>query len=40
MAAVALGAALETALLTFMLAEWGEDNGGELKIPATSLWMI
>jgi len=35
MAAVALGAALETALLAFMLVEWGEDNGGELKIPAT-----
>jgi hypothetical protein len=35
MAAVALGAALETALLTFMLVEWGEENGGELKIPAT-----
>lgn len=33
MAAVALGAALETALLTYMIVEWGEDNGGELKIP-------
>ncbi len=33
MAAIALGAALETALLTYMLVEWGEDNGGELKIP-------
>jgi hypothetical protein len=33
MAAVALGAALETALLTFMLVEWDEDNGGELEIP-------
>jgi hypothetical protein len=33
MAAVALGAALETALLTYMLVEWGEDNGGELEIP-------
>lgn len=33
MAAVALGAALETALLAYMLVEWGEDNGGEFKIP-------
>jgi hypothetical protein len=33
MAAVALGAALETALLTYMLVEWGEDNRGELEIP-------
>ena len=33
MAAVALGAALETALLAYMLVEWGEDNGGELEIP-------
>jgi len=33
MAAVALGTALETALLGYMLVEWGEDNGGELKIP-------
>ena len=33
MAAVALGAALETALLSYMLVEWGEDDGGELKIP-------
>lgn len=28
-----MGAALETALLTYMLVEWGEDNGGELEIP-------
>lgn len=34
MVGVALGAALETALLTFILVEWGEDNGGELEIPA------
>jgi len=33
MAAVALGAALETALLTYMLVEWGEENSGELEIP-------
>ena len=33
MAAVALGAALETALLGYMLVEWAEDNGGELQIP-------
>jgi hypothetical protein len=33
MAAVALGAALESALLGYMLVEWAEDNGGELQIP-------
>jgi len=33
MAAVALGAALETALLAYMLVEWGEDNGTGLEIP-------
>ena len=33
MAAVALGAALETALLGYMLVEWAEDNGGEVQIP-------
>jgi len=33
MAAVALGAALETALLGYMLVEWSEDNRGELEIP-------
>ncbi len=33
MAAIALGLALETALLTYMLVEFGEDNGGELEIP-------
>lgn len=33
MAAVALGAALEAALLAVMLVEWDEDNGGELEIP-------
>jgi hypothetical protein len=33
MAAVALGAALETALLAYMLVEWADDNGGELQIP-------
>lgn len=33
MAAVALGLALETAVLTYLLVEFGEDNGGELEIP-------
>ena len=33
MAAVALGAALETALLTFILVEWGEDQVEELEVP-------
>lgn len=33
MAAVALGLALETAVLTYLLIEFGEDNGGELEIP-------
>jgi hypothetical protein len=33
MAAVALALALETAVLTYLLVEFGEDNGGELKIP-------
>jgi hypothetical protein len=32
MAAVALGLALETAVLTYLLVEFGEDNGDELKI--------
>ncbi|CCE07447.1 hypothetical protein BRAS3843_2120014 [Bradyrhizobium sp. STM 3843] len=35
MAAVALAFALETAILAYLLNEFGEDNGGELKIPAT-----
>jgi len=33
MAAVALGLALETAILTYLLVEFAEDNGGELEIP-------
>ena len=33
MAAVALGAALETALLLFMLVEWDEAEGVETEIP-------
>jgi hypothetical protein len=33
MAAVALGFALETGILTYLLVEFGEDNGGELEIP-------
>ena len=33
MAAVALGFALETAILAYLLVEFGEDNGGELKNP-------
>ncbi len=35
MAAVALGFALETAILAYLLVEFGEDNGGELKIPSS-----
>ncbi|MGH9466866.1 MAG: hypothetical protein ACRD1Y_05880, partial [Terriglobales bacterium] len=34
MAAVALTFALETAILTFLLVEFGEDNGGELAVSA------
>jgi hypothetical protein len=33
MAAIALGFALETAVLTYLLVEFGEENGGELTIP-------
>ena len=33
MAAIALAFALETAVLTYLLVEFGEENGGELKIP-------
>jgi hypothetical protein len=33
MGAVALGFALETAILTYLLVEFDDDNGGELKIP-------
>ncbi len=33
MAAVALALALETAILTYLLVEFGEENGGELEIP-------
>lgn len=33
MAAVALGLALESAVLTYLLVEFGEENGGELEIP-------
>ena len=33
MAAVALAFALETAILTYLLVEFGEDNGDELEIP-------
>jgi len=35
MAAIALAFALETAVLTYLLVEFGEENGGELQIPAT-----
>ena len=31
MAAIALGFALETAILAYLLVEFGEVNGGELK---------
>jgi hypothetical protein len=33
MAAIALAFALETGILTYLLVEFGEDNGGELEIP-------
>jgi hypothetical protein len=33
MAAVALAFTLEPAILTYLLVEFGEDNGGELRIP-------
>ena len=33
MAAIALGFAIETAVLTYLLVEFGVDNGGELEIP-------
>jgi hypothetical protein len=33
MAAIALGFALEAAVLTYLLVEFGEENGGELEIP-------
>jgi hypothetical protein len=32
-AAIALGFALETAILAYLLVEFGDDNGGELRIP-------
>lgn len=35
MAAIALALALETAVLTYLLVEFGEDNGGELEIPSS-----
>jgi hypothetical protein len=33
MAAVALAFAIETGILTYLLVEFGEENGGELEIP-------
>ena len=33
MAAIALAFAIETAILTYLLVEFGDDNGGELEIP-------
>jgi hypothetical protein len=33
MAAVALAFSIDTAILTYLLVEFGEDNGGELQIP-------
>jgi hypothetical protein len=35
MAAISLAFAVETAVLTYLLVECGEDNGGELKIPSS-----
>jgi len=34
-AAVALGFALETAILAYLLVEFGDENGGELTIPSS-----
>ena len=36
MAAIALAFAVETAVLAYLLVEFGEDNGGELEIPASA----
>ena len=36
MAAIALGFAIETAVLAYLLVEFGEENGGELEIPELS----
>ncbi|MHB1791808.1 MAG: hypothetical protein ACYCSD_05365 [Acidiferrobacteraceae bacterium] len=33
MAATALALGIETAILTYLLVAFGEDNGGELQIP-------
>lgn len=33
MAAIAIAFAVETAILTYLLVEFGEENGGELEIP-------
>jgi len=33
LAAIALAFAAETALLAYLLVEFGEDNGGELQVP-------
>ena len=33
MAAIGLAFALETGILTYLLVEFGEENGGELQIP-------
>jgi len=35
MAAVALALAVETAVLVYLLVEFGADNGGELRIPSS-----
>lgn len=35
MAAVALALAAETAVLVYLLVEFGDDNGGELRIPSS-----
>jgi hypothetical protein len=34
MTAIALAFAVETAVLTYLLVEFGDDNGGELQIPS------
>jgi hypothetical protein len=36
MAAIALAFAVETAVLSYLLVEFGDDNGGELEIPTSA----
>lgn len=41
MAGVALAFAVETAILAYLLVEFNEENGGELKIPSSvNFWAL